>query len=129
MYRRRRNNRKILKVIAPPAEVDLEQVAKSCRYVGNPYHKRNPSFAGQPRRKPDASICPSELSKRHKLVESWLKNAVESGNVGEFDKYGYPLRVWYRMGDTIYEAKPGAKGSGEYHGYPLERNQVVRGLR
>lgn len=129
MYKRRRKNQKILKVIAPPAEVDLEQVAKYCHYVGSPHHKRNPSFAGQPRPRPDASKCPSELSKRHEIVERWLKNAVKSGNVGRFDEFGYPLRVWYREGDTVYEAKLGTRGSGEYHGYPLEHSQVVWGLR
>ena len=129
MNKRRRNNRKVRKVVTPPVGVNLEKVANSCRYVGSVYRKRNPSFAGSPKPRPDAGICPSDLRDRRKLVESWLKNAVASGNVGRFDECGYPRIVWYREGNTIFEARTGAKGSGEYHGYPLQRDQVVRGLR
>ena len=126
---RRRNNWKVRKVVTPSAGVNLEQVASSCRYVGSVYHKRNPSFAGPPKPRPDASKCPSDLSNRRKLVESWLKIAVVSGNVGGFDEYGYPRYVWYRAGNTIYEARTGSKGSGEYHGYPLGHDQHAGGIR
>ena len=130
MLKRRRNNRTVRRVETPPTGVDLEKVASSCSYIGSVYHKRNPSFAGrQPRPRPDASLCPSELSNSRKLVESWLQYAVASGNVGRFDEFGYPRLVWYRKGNTVYEARTGSKGSGEYHGYPLRRDEHVMGLQ
>lgn len=52
-----RNNVKARRVRMPPPGVDLAEVADSCCYVGSPYHKDRPSFAGMPHsRRPDASI-------------------------------------------------------------------------
>jgi len=34
-----RNSPKVRKVQPPPNGIDLTQVARSCRYVGSPYHK------------------------------------------------------------------------------------------
>ena len=106
------------------------QIRLNPGYIGSVYHKRNPSFAGrQPKPRPDASLCPSDLSNRRKLVESWLQDALASGNVGRLDESGYPRLVWYRKGNTVYEARTGSKGSGEYHGYPLRRDEHVMGLQ
>ncbi len=64
-----RNNRKARRVCEPPAGVELAEVAESCCYVGSPYHKDRPSYAGMPRwRKPDASICPGHLSTCRQFV-------------------------------------------------------------
>ena len=76
-----------------------------------------------------AAFCPSDLSNRRKLVGSWPNNAAASGNVGRFGKSGYPWIMWHRKGKTICEARTDSKGSGERHGNPPGRNQVVRGLR
>ena len=51
-----------------------------------------------------------------------------SGQVGALWEGGFPRYVWHREDDTVYEARQGAAGSGEYHGYPLKPNQIVRGL-
>ena len=123
----RRGNPKVRKVEAPPSDLDLQQVARSCRYVGSPYHKDIVSFAGQPELRPDASICPPELAHNHDRVEAWLRQAVEAGHARGW-RNGYPRYAWYRDGDIIYEAREGSSGSGEYHGYPLEPEQGVRGL-
>ena len=123
-----RRNPKARRIQAPPAGVDLAEVAKSCRYVGSPYHKDVPSFAGVSRaRRPDASMCPRHLADEQGLVENWLRDAVKAGHVGAWEQ-GYPRYVWYRDGGTVYEARQGSPGSGEYHGYPLELEQAVRGL-
>ena len=82
----RRNNRKVHKVEAPPSDLDLQQVARSCRYVGSPYHKDVVSFAGQPKPRPDASICPPELAHNHGRVEAWLRQAVEAGHARGWGK-------------------------------------------
>lgn len=113
----------------PPPDTDLQQVARSCRYVGSPYHKDGVSFAGPSRLRPDASICPRELTNNRDRVEAWLRQAVEAGHAGGWAK-GYPRYVWHRDqdGETIYEARQGSPGSGEYHGYPLQPQHDVQGL-
>ena len=115
-------------VQVPPTGVDLTQVAESCRYVGSPYHKDAPGFAGMPRGpRPNATLCPRELVNCRDLVEGWLRTAVQSGQVGAWDGR-YPRYIWHREGDVVFEARQGSPGSGDYHGYPLEPEQRVRGL-
>ena len=121
----RRNPKR--KVQPPPPGTDLQHVVCSCRYVGSPYHKDSVSFAGPPRHRPDASICPVELANDRDRVEAWLHQAVAAGHTGAW-KQGYPCYVWYRDGDTIYEARQGSPGSGAYHGYPLQPKQKIPGL-
>jgi hypothetical protein len=124
----RRDNPKARQVQAPPSGVDLAEVAERCRYVGSPYHKDIPSFAGTTRApRPDASICPRELANAQARVEAWLRDAVLAGRCGGWER-GFPRYVWHREADTVYEARQGSPGSGEYHGYPLEPWQWVRGL-
>ena len=124
----KRGNVRNRKVLAPPPEVDLSQVADSCRFVGSAYHKDFRGFAGTPRaRAKDASKCPRELSRCRELAESWLRKSVQAGNTGVWER-GYPRYVWYRHGETLYEARQGSPGSGEYHGYPLLPSENVRGL-
>ena len=126
--RYQRNNPKARSVRKPPTGIDLAQVAGSCHYVGSPYHKDIPSFAGMPHgRRPDANICPRNLADCRELVEGWLREAVRNGQVGAWNG-NYPRYVWFRKGEIVYEARDGSPGSGRYHGYPLEPWQEVRGL-
>lgn len=107
------------KSISPPKEVDLTSVADRVRYVGSPEHKDMPSFAGHPRLRADASICPRELTRDQKRVDGWLREAIRRGAVSELWVGGFPRYVWYKDGDQIYEARLVNQGSGEYKGYPL----------
>ena len=113
----------------PPPEVLLSEVATSVQYTGSPYHKRIPSFAGPPSFRPDASICPNKLATRQDDIEQWLKRAVEAGHCGGDWKQGFPHHVWHREGEILYEGCLTNPGNGEYHGYPLEPDAVVRGLQ
>ena len=124
-----RNNPKLRKVEMAPAGVDLQQVARLCRYVGSPYHGVSIDGRIQSVRRPDATICPKELINNPGRVEAWLRQAVEAGHAGGWGRR-YPRRAWHRDqdGDTIYEAREGSPGSGEYHGYPLQPTQEVQGL-
>lgn len=127
--RRRRDNPKAREVVAPPPDVDLAAVAASCYYVGSPYHKTGSGSAGMPHgRRPDASKCPENLVNNQKRVQEWLRKAVRAGHTGAWDKRGFPRYVWYRDGGVVYAARQGSPGSGEYHGYPLDSDQSVRGL-
>jgi hypothetical protein len=124
----KRDNPKQRRVRPVPEGVSLAQAASNCRYVGNPYHKDVPSFAGVTRApRPDASLCPRELANARELVEGWLRTAILGGRCGVWEQ-GFPKFVWHREGDIIYEARQGSPGSGEYHGYPLEPAQTVQGF-
>jgi hypothetical protein len=125
-----RVNPKSLAVLPVPEGIDLEQVAQRCRYVGSPYHKDRPGFAGMPRnRKPAGSICPSELAEDQDTVQRWLREAILAGRTGRWESGGrYPLDVFHREGDIVFQAKLGSPASGEYHGFPLEQWQSVRDL-
>lgn len=114
-------------MLAPPSNVDPARAADSSRYVGSPYHKDAPGFAGPPRSRPDANMCPQYLAKRRGLVEGWLREAIRAGHTGTWER-GYPRCVWYRKGEAVYEARQGSPGSGEYHGYPLDPTEKVQGL-
>ena len=126
--RRQRSNHKHRKVQPPPPCVDLQLVARTSRYVGSVYHKDTPSLAGpMPNPRSDASLCPRCLANQQRLVETWLRAGISNGHTGAW-RDGYPQYVWYRHGGTVYEGRQGSPGSGEYHGYPLQPEEVVRGL-
>ena len=120
----RRDNPKARIVQPPPHGVDLAEIARKCRYESSPYHT-----AGRQRRpRPDASRCPPELSRQPVMTEGWLRESIEAGRTGTWDG-GFPRYVWCRINGTIFEARQGTTGSGLYHGYPLQPEQRVRGLR
>ena len=119
-----RENPKTRIVRAPPEGTNLAEIAERVKYVASTYH--NATDPGH-RRRADATVCPKEVSKRQKRTQLWLRNAIRAGRTGTW-RGGFPRYVWHREGDVIYEARQGAPGSGEYHGYPLDPNQTVRGL-
>ena len=117
------------RVADAPPDVDRKALAKRATYGGNPKHKDIPSFAGAvPRPRVDASICPRELTRNKDKVECWLQKAIQRGNVGSWEG-AFPSPVWHREGDVTYEAHLTRPVFGEYHGYPLEPDEQVEGLR
>ena len=121
---RQRRPRKRVTVV--PVGVDLEALASRVRYAGSPEHKDSPSFAGSPRPRPDASLCPRELATEQQQVTKWLRTAIRSGWTGapwEGRSPSFPRYVWYRHGGTVFEGRLVNRGLGEYKGYPLERSQ------
>lgn len=123
-----RDNPKSRRVVPQPADVDVALVAAKCRYVGSPYHAAGPTAGRPATRRPDAAICPEELTSDRRRVEEWLRAGVVAGRTGAWEG-GFPRYVWHRQEETVYEARQGAPGSGEYHGYPLQPRQRVRGFR
>lgn len=104
-----------------PANIDLEALLKSVRYVGSVEHKDTQSFAGPPRpRAKDASICDASLHDKQPLVESWLKARIEAGFVSQMWEQGFPRYVWYRDGDDVYQARHTRNGA--YKGWPLDKD-------
>lgn len=115
------------RVVARPTDRDPKAIARCARYVGSPEHKSQVSFAGQPRPRSDASLCPPELRGPRKLTR-WLRKAIRAGHVGELWEGDFPRYVWYRSGDIVFEARLTNRENGEYKGYPLtpEEAQELR---
>jgi hypothetical protein len=110
-----------------PADIDVAAVAAKVRYVGSPEHKDFPSFAGQPRPRADAAICDQRLQQEE--VGAWLRSAIERGAFSDYWEGGFPRYVWYKDGDTVYEARLVNRESGEYKGWPLERSEWPTWIR
>jgi hypothetical protein len=107
---------------AGPAE--LRRLATRVSYVGSPEHKNTPSFAGQPRPRADASLCPQELKGEKAKVEGWLRQAISKGAVSELREGDFPRYVWFQDGDAVYEGRLVNQQLGQYKGYPLESDEV-----
>ena len=111
-----------------PHGVDLEVTAKGVSYVGSPEHKDTPSFAGYARPRRDASICPRELANDLSKVEGWLRTAIRRGAVNEWWEGSYPRYVWFKEGTQVFEGRLVNRVSGEYKGYPLDRDEWPPGI-
>jgi hypothetical protein len=103
---------------------ELENLSGIVKYIGSSAHKRgkNPLVPNQwkttPR--PNASICPSSITDA-KIVTEWLKIAIKKGAISAGAK-----RVWYIGDEGIFEAI--ASGNYEYHGYPIEKDELPQGV-
>ncbi len=126
---RQRNKPHCRRVADPPPNLDREALANRATYGGSAKHKDIPSFAGAvPRPRVDASICPRELTRDRNRVERWLREAIRRGNVGSWDG-AFPAPVWHREDNITYEAHLTRPIFGLYHGYPLEPDEPVEGLK
>lgn len=122
---RRRRPRK--RTFYAPPDADLADIASRVSYVGSPEHKDFPSFAGRPRLRADASLCPREI-RDQELVSEWLRSAIRRGAVGGPWEGGFPRYVWHREGDVVFEGRLVNRGSGSYKGYPLDEDEWPRGI-
>lgn len=122
-------NRSVPKEIDPPEEADLDDIAEEVVYVGSQEHKTSPSFAGSPRPRPDASICPSRLNDQQDKLTDWLKDAIRRGAVVATLEGGYPRYAWYKEGETVYLARLVNRGRGTYKGFPIEKNEWPNGIQ
>ena len=116
------------RVVGPPTDVDLHDLAKGVDYIGSPEHKDTPSFAGAPKLRADASRCPRELASQREKVLGWLRTAIKHGAVGALWEGGHPRYVWFRDGDVVYEGRLVNRTLGQYKGYPLNRNEWPAGI-
>lgn len=117
--------------IIPVEQIDsgkIETLLSSTKYVGSGHHKRYPLDYGFERTNPvpTKSLCdmnePVKLGEAQALFATGIRN----GMVSDFSA-GLPKYVWSVTADGIvYEAKTDPKSPGDYHGYPLENDIVVR---
>ena len=95
--------------------------------MGRLEHKDLPSFAGHPRPRADASLCPRSINDQE-MVTEWLRSAIRARAIGGLWEGDFPRYAWYKDGHTVYEGRLVNKGVGEYKGYPLERSQWPKGI-
>lgn len=123
MGERRRFNPKRRITDPRPDSSYLGELAARVRYVGSPYHKRNPgdfglSPASQPR--PDKTLCDGASIFTKSDAQRWLETGVKKGLISANEQNAYPAYVWAVTDNGIVlEARLSGGQAGEYHGYPL----------
>jgi hypothetical protein len=113
---------------------ELEHIADTVRYGGNPEHKFNPGDFGltppsDPR--PGKTLCDIAGILSKDMALDLLKNGIKKGLVSVQERNGFPQNVWAVTEDDIaLEAQLENAETGQYHGYPMLpadplREQVV----
>ncbi len=110
-----------------PQTANLESVAARATYVGSPEHKDFLSFAGPPRPRRDASLCPRYL-KSKTAVTNWLRSAIRRGHTGAPWEGDFPRYVWHREDSVVFEARLVNREQGSYKGYPLNEDEWPSGI-
>lgn len=105
---------------------ELTALACTVDYILSAEHKDYFTAAGPARLRSDATACPRGLDLDS--VRTWLRAAVEFGNVsvalgGEFPQY-----AWARVDGRVYEARLSNSGQGQYKGYPINDHEAPRWL-
>ena len=106
-----------------PPGTDLVAVAARATYWGSLEHKDTPSFAGPPKPRGDASICPREYKDDAALVTRWLRAAIRDGSTGAPWEGDFPRYVWHKENGTVFEGRLVNSEAGWYKGYPLEARE------
>lgn len=115
--------------MSPPPGVDLSVVASKVSYVGSVEHKNYPSFAGAPKPRADATLCPPRFNDAAPLTEV-LAHGIREGMIGAPWEVDYPRYVWAQIDGEWYEARLVNSGLGHYKGYKLGENDgLPEGVR
>ena len=105
-----------------PTNADLDALAARVKYVGSPEHKDVFTFAGPPRPRGDASICPREHNDMQ-LVTGWLRSAIRAGSTDGPWEGDFPRYAWHKEKNRVFEARLVNSGDGSYKGYPLDDHE------
>ena len=126
MPRRQGNNPK--RRIAPIHEVDPELLARienEARYTGSALHKRRGAdygFSPPANPRPHKSLCDGGRVVARDEARALFREGVRRGMISTFREDELPKYVWSVASDgRVYEAKV-ERGSRNYHGYELGRD-------
>jgi hypothetical protein len=113
-------------------QTDLERLASTVRYGGNPEHKQNPgNFGLQPPACPrrHKTLCDKAGIFNRELALSLLQAGIRCGLVSELRDTGYPQNVWAVSAEGVpLEAQLENAGNGTYHGYPMPAEDPFRDI-
>lgn len=118
------NPKRRVVAVSQVSNADAERLAKNVRYVGSGHHKRNPADYGFERTnpRPTKSIC--DMTGIVPLAEAiaLLQAGIGKKMISEIQACGFPKFIWSVSDDQrVYESKTHSNTPGEYHGYPLEK--------
>jgi len=113
-------------------QADLERLASTVRYGGNPEHKRKPgNFGLQPPACPrrHKTLCDEVGIFNRELALSLLQAGIRCGLVSELRYTGYPQNVWAVSAEGVpLEAQLENSANGTYHGYPMPEADPFRDI-
>jgi hypothetical protein len=108
--------------VPPPVGVDLTELAAQATYIPYAVHKIHHVPGTAPSRRSDATPCPIEVTLAE--AQTWLRDAITVGDVGgSWDGKPYPRYVWTRIEERVFEARLSNQELGQYHGYPIDRQE------
>lgn len=122
------NPKRRIRESSDPAE--LERLAVTVRYGGNPEHKRNPGDFGLipptlPRA--DKTLCDGVSVFSRAKAEELLRKGIRRGLVSAQTRGGFPQHVWSVTDDGCpLEAELDNQETGSYHGYPMPDSDPFR---
>ena len=129
MVQRPGNNPK-RRIVRPErlTEEEKAQLMRDVRYVGSGHHKRNPVDYELPRAnpRPTKSLCDLERTILLGEARHLVAIGIQCGLFSEPREDGFPKFIWsVSERGEVFEAKTDTHGTGEYHGYPLEDEDVM----
>jgi hypothetical protein len=108
----------------------LDSLAGSVKYGGNPEHKRNPgNFGLTPPASPrqDKTLCDDCGIFDKSIAASLLSRGAKKGIVSVQKKGRWPQNIWAVTGEGYpVEAQLENQGNGTYHGYPMPESDPMR---
>lgn len=123
VIRKFNSKRRIQTAPATPSGYErFKEIAQYAKYVGSPFHKRNPADFGlappsAPRQ--GKTLCDGAVN-CHQDAQRFLIEGLNKGLVSEQMRNGWPQNVWAVTESGIaLEAQLDNEEKGTYHGYPM----------
>ena len=119
-------------IASATVQTDLERLAETVRYGGNPEHKRNPGNFGltppsSPRR--DKTLCDEAGIFDRNQALRLLQEGIRQGLMSEPRGTTYPQNVLaVSMEGVPLEAQLENAANGTYHGYPMPEEDPFRDI-
>ena len=111
---------------------ELASYAQKTAYAGSKAHKRAPGDFGlgtvmSPR--PGATLCDEAGVLDKAAASDLLRVGIEKGMVSKQMRNGFPQNIWAVNDNGMpFEAELQNELAGEYHGYPMQRDDDFRNL-
>jgi len=130
MFKKRRTANPKHRFADSPPNQELDRLARTVHYGGNPEHKRNPGdFGLVPPASPraDKTLCDGAKVLQRKNALKLLKDGIRRGLVSEQFRNGFPQNVWAVTKDGVpLESQLENRETGAYHGYPMREDDAFR---
>jgi hypothetical protein len=127
--RRSYNSNRALVAVKPP-QAELNALADTVGYGGNPEHKSSAGdFGLTPPSAPrgDKTLCDRAGIRLKSEALSILRSGVRKGLISRQTRGRFPQNIWAVTDDgTAFEAQLENQETGSYHGYPMPGDDDFR---